>query len=233
MRNSGVMGLGLSVLLALSSVGCVASDSSVSLDDEAWEGEFAEGDTASSDLSVLSRFTTTGTGYYPDSSTLEGGFLDRKGKPLKTLQQFLAGNASYVSVAMDTKAFSYGQRLRLKQFNERYGREIVFRVVDTGSAFRGKGRSRIDICVANRTASLDRTVNSVLSAEVVDESSTAPAPTTGGSSGSPASTCSNDGACNPGSNGSGKICVSGRCVAGCRSDAQCPGSSQCVSGQCR
>lgn len=48
----------------------------------------------------------------------------------------------------------------------------------------------------------------------------------------PGPACSGDGACNPGSDGSGKICESGHCVDGCRSNAQCPGSTTCVAGQC-
>lgn len=104
-------------------------------------------------------FVSDGTGYYPDSSALEGGFVDRRGAKLRTLQQFLNGSAEYVSVAMDTNAFAYGQKLRIKEFELKYNRVIEFRVVDTGGAFRGKGRSRMDICTANRSASLDATVN--------------------------------------------------------------------------
>lgn len=104
-------------------------------------------------------FTTKGTGYYPDSSALEGGFVDRRGAKLRTLQQFLAGQADYVSVAMDSNAFSYGQKLRIKELETKYNRVIEFRVVDTGGAFRGKGRTRMDICTANRSASLDPTIN--------------------------------------------------------------------------
>jgi hypothetical protein len=46
--------------------------------------------------------------------------------------------------------------------------------------------------------------------------------------------CSNDGACNPGDDGSGMICstTSHTCIAGCHSDAQCPGDTTCQSGQC-
>jgi 3D (Asp-Asp-Asp) domain-containing protein len=193
---------------------------------ESGESEIDDTEEATDELRVTSSFQTRGTGYYPANTALEGGFFDRKGKRLNTLQQFLAGSAPYVSVAMDTPAFPYGQRLRLKEFNARYGREIIFRVVDTGGAFRGKGRTRIDICVANKAASLDRTVNSLLNAEVIDErSGPAPSPV-------PAA-CSNDGACNPGNDGSGKICTAGKCVAGCRSNAQCPGSSVCTAGFCR
>ncbi|MEZ0227157.1 MAG: hypothetical protein ACAI25_00910 [Planctomycetota bacterium] len=107
-------------------------------------------------------FVARGTGYYPANTLMEGGFFDRKGKKLRTLQQYLAGSADYVSVAMDSKAFPYGTKLRIREFEQRYGRTIEFRVVDTGGAFKGTGTSRIDICVANRTASYDATVNGTL-----------------------------------------------------------------------
>jgi 3D (Asp-Asp-Asp) domain-containing protein len=202
------------------------------------------------EIRVTSSFTSRGTGYYPSSSALEGGFNDRIGKKLRTLQQFLSGNAEYVSVAMDKSAFKYGTRLRIKEIDAKYGKAVIFRVVDTGGAFRGKGRSRIDVCVANRSASLDRTINGTLHIEVIDERS-GPAPVDpsteneNGSgqagntddddapSGGSGRACSGDGACNPGNDGSGEICTSGRCVPGCRSKAQCPGSKSCVSGQCR
>jgi hypothetical protein len=45
--------------------------------------------------------------------------------------------------------------------------------------------------------------------------------------------CSTDGDCNPGTDGSGQICVNGTCVAGCNADWECPGSTTCVGGQCQ
>lgn len=108
------------------------------------------------------RYAARGTGYYPDSSAMEGGYVDRKGKPLCTLQDFLAGRAPYVSVAMDSTAFPYGTKLRIPELEAKYGRAIEFRVVDTGGAFRGKGTSRIDICTENRRASVDATINGPL-----------------------------------------------------------------------
>ena len=45
--------------------------------------------------------------------------------------------------------------------------------------------------------------------------------------------CSSDGQCNPGSDGSGMICTGGQCVDGCRTNAQCPGATRCVSGLCQ
>lgn len=219
--------------------------------------ETADEETGASadEIRVVSTFTSRGTGYYPDSSALEGGFNDRMGKKLRTLQQFLAGNAEYVSVAMDSSAFKYGTRLRIKELDAKYGKAIVFRVVDTGGAFRGKGRTRIDVCTANRTASLDSTINGTLHIEVIDERS-GPAPVelpnddtsgsgsagnggTGADEGASTPTggsgraCSGDGACNPGNDGSGEICTAGRCVTGCRTNAQCPGSTRCSAGMCR
>lgn len=107
-------------------------------------------------------YAARGTGYYPSSSSIEGGFTDRLGRPLQTLQAYLAGNASYVSVAMDSTAFPYGTELCIPELEEKYGQQIVFKVVDTGGAFSGMGTSRIDICTANEAASEDGTINSSL-----------------------------------------------------------------------
>jgi 3D (Asp-Asp-Asp) domain-containing protein len=207
-------------LLVLGSVACAAETAG---DDVVSAGE--------DELRVVSTFTSTGTGYYPDSSALEGGFVDMRGARLRTLQSFLAGNAAYVSVAMDKGIFPYGTRLRIAELNAKYGREIIFRVVDTGGAFRGKGTSRIDICTGGRSDSLNPTINGRLSLSVINERDPAPAPAGGAEPNS--KTCSNDGACNPGSDGAGLVCQSGRCVAGCRSNAQCPGVYSCQSGMCK
>ena len=107
-------------------------------------------------------YKARGTAYYPDASPLEGGFVDRKGAKLRTLQDYLAGKVDYVSVAMDSKAFPYGTKIRIPELEKKYGRPIEFRVVDTGGAFKGKGTSRIDVCVANHRASLDPTINGPL-----------------------------------------------------------------------
>jgi hypothetical protein len=99
---------------------------------------------------------------------LEGGFTDRRGAPLKTLQDFLGGQASYVSVAMDKLLkISYGAKLRIPEIEKRYGRLIEFRVVDTGGAFTGKGYTRIDICTADQKASLEPTINGALTLQFV------------------------------------------------------------------
>jgi 3D (Asp-Asp-Asp) domain-containing protein len=234
----------LAFLIVSSAFGCAPSD------DES--EELAE---SSDEIRTVGSFVSRGTGYYPANNSMEGGFLDRKGAKLRTLQQFLAGRAEYVSVAMDTKAFPYGQRLRIKELEAKYGRKIIFRVVDTGGAFRGKGRTRIDICTANRTASLDSTINGRLNIEVIDERSGPPepsssaqdpaepetnaptsseqAPQSASDDGAGGAKCASTGACNPGNDGSGLICVENRCVPGCITNAQCPGVKTCQSGQCR
>jgi 3D (Asp-Asp-Asp) domain-containing protein len=199
-------------------------------------------------------FVARGTGYYPSSSSIEGGFKDRLGKKLYTLQQFLAGDAPYVSVAMDSRAFPYGKRLRIKEIEDKYDRAITFRVVDTGGAFRGKGRSRLDVCVANASASYDPAINRTLHVTILSDdadddrdptasddppaSDDRPASDDPPASDAPASdpggaACSSDGDCNPGSDGSGLICVAGRCTPGCTANWQCPGSTTCLDGQCR
>ncbi|XP_041377094.1 uncharacterized protein LOC121389504 [Gigantopelta aegis] len=105
-------------------------------------------------------YHATGTGYYPADDPIEGGFLDMRGHKLHTLQDFLEGHASYVSVAMDNRAgIAYGTRICIPEMDAKYNRHIVFEVVDTGSAFYGKGHSRIDICVRNRALSYDDTIN--------------------------------------------------------------------------
>ncbi|MDB4938321.1 MAG: hypothetical protein JWP87_5293 [Labilithrix sp.] len=227
--------LGMILALSLAASGCASVDES-------------DGEEGSSTDALTASFVSHGTGYYPSSSALEGGFVDRKGVRLRTLQQFLAGQAEYVSVAMDSNAFGYGQHLRIKELEAKYGRAIDFRVVDTGGAFRGKGRSRIDICVANRKASLDPTINGTLHIDAVNAFSSGPSPSPAPpapppppagddppppSGSTPAAACSSDGQCNPGNDGSGLICKSGACVPGCRTNAQCPGSSRCISGECK
>jgi hypothetical protein len=61
-----------------------------------------------------------------------------------------------------------------------------------------------------------------------DNTGTGPAPDDNGGS-----ECISDGACNPGNDGSGLICSGGKCVPGCHIDANCPGVTTCVQGQCK
>ena len=112
-----------------------------------------------------------GTGYFPSNSKMEGGFNDRKGNKLATLQDYLEGKSKYVSVAMDkNQKIPYGKNLTIKELDAKYkdqlkamGKEhIDVRVVDTGGAFTNKGTGRIDIATRDRKASLDPTINGPL-----------------------------------------------------------------------
>lgn len=112
-----------------------------------------------------------GTGYFPSNSKMEGGFNDRKGNKLATLQDFLEGKSKYVSVAMDkNQKIPYGKGVHIKEFDKKYaeqlkamGKEhIDFRVTDTGGAFTNKGTGRIDVATRDRKASMDPTVNGPL-----------------------------------------------------------------------
>ena len=104
-------------------------------------------------------FVARSTAYFPADDPLEGGFQDRHGKPLCTLQEYLGGKKPYVSVAMDLDAFPYGTKLCIPALEARYGKSIEFRVTDTGGAFVDKGTSRIDVCVENEQASFDGMIN--------------------------------------------------------------------------
>nr|KAG5705181.1 hypothetical protein BaRGS_030898 [Batillaria attramentaria] len=76
---------------------------------------------------------------------------------------FLQGNGSYVSTAMDnTIGIKYGTRLCIPELNTKYRRLIRFEMVDTGSAFRHKGYSRIDVCVRTLLDTFDKTINGPL-----------------------------------------------------------------------
>jgi hypothetical protein len=103
-------------------------------------------------------FVARATGYHPidDPSDpefkMEGGRIGAavwhgkklaRQEPLFTLDQFRRGEAPYVSVAMDnTKAnpIPYGTMLESPDLPG-----VPLKIMDTGSAFRGKGTSRIDI----------------------------------------------------------------------------------------
>lgn len=122
---------------------------------------------------ILSRETKL-TAYYPDDSALEGGFKDRYGKKLNTLQDFLAGKVPYVSLAMDYKGEmskymktffcipqldkSYADEMT-PEVRKKYQGHILFKVVDTGGAFVYKKWKKMDICVKDKKASYDERVN--------------------------------------------------------------------------
>ncbi len=102
-------------------------------------------------------FKVHATGYWPstarpDERKMEGENVDRIGSPLSTVEDFLAGRSDHVSVSGDDAIFPYGQKIIVDWF----GKEIVGRVTDTGSHFRGlkkvyriAGEEPLDFCVAS------------------------------------------------------------------------------------
>ncbi|HUQ90360.1 MAG TPA: hypothetical protein VM120_01685 [Bryobacteraceae bacterium] len=108
-------------------------------------------------------YKARGSGYFPHGNAMEGGFKDRLGAKLNTLQEYMANRADYVSVAMDKKLpIAYGTVVKIPEIENNYQQTIEFRVVDTGGRFTGKGYTRIDICTADKEASLDATINGPL-----------------------------------------------------------------------
>jgi hypothetical protein len=118
--------------------------------------------------------TAHGTGYFPDDSAMEGGFFDKHGKALHTVNDYVAARQQhphdpsrwppYVSIALDKRLYhngtiKYGDTFRIPELERKFGMPIEFRAVDTGGAFTGKGFSRVDICTSSRTNSLDATIN--------------------------------------------------------------------------
>jgi hypothetical protein len=115
-----------------------------------------------------------GTGYFPSNDPIEGGFVDKHGKSLQTLNDYVTARQQhpndpskwppYVSIALDKRLYAngvvkYGDKFRIPELERRFGMPIEFRAVDTGGAFTGKGFSRVDICTASRRDSLDPSVN--------------------------------------------------------------------------
>lgn len=101
------------------------------------------------------------TGYYPANTRMEGGFVDRFGNKLYTLQDYLEGKAPYVSVAADKPLSSRSNQpyISIPSLEAKYGMKIKFKICDTGSAFYGKGTGRLDICTRSHSHSVASEVN--------------------------------------------------------------------------
>ncbi len=102
------------------------------------------------------------TGYWPfsaraDEVKMEGGTKDRKGNPLHTVEDFLAGKSDHVSLSGDDAAWPYGQKIIIPWGDK----TIIGRVTDTGSHFRGASKvyrffakEPIDVCVASSSTKI-------------------------------------------------------------------------------
>jgi hypothetical protein len=92
----------------------------------------------------------------------EGGATDMRGNPLYSLEEYLMGDAEYVSLARDhlggppgkdPRFRTYGTRVRIPQIDGLMGWDYIdFRLVDTGDDFHGAkklvkaGAEPIDVC---------------------------------------------------------------------------------------
>jgi hypothetical protein len=117
-------------------------------------------------------------------------------------------------------------------------RAVVMHEASYVSDSRTSAQGRSDGCLA-LDSSVNVSVTNRLTSGAIIYAETSPLhppigrTSDGGAADSGAAACTKDGDCNPGSDGAGKICVSGACVAGCNANWQCPGSTSCVSGQCK
>lgn len=100
------------------------------------------------------------TGYWPNDSPMEGGTLDRYGKPLCNLQRHILDLDPYCSVACDRfMNIAPGTVLWIPSLDAHYGKRLVFKICDTGSAFNHAGWGHLDICTATKTDSEDDFLN--------------------------------------------------------------------------
>ena len=113
-------------------------------------------------------FTAKLTYYCPRDliHKLEGGGTDSKGYRISTLQDYLSGRSKFVSVSIDLHACKYGTffyspELDQLYLNERASRpgpleSIPFVCVDTGSSFKNKKFSRIDVPVIDKNCNSNK-----------------------------------------------------------------------------
>ncbi|XP_017299481.1 uncharacterized protein LOC103508984 isoform X1 [Diaphorina citri] len=109
-------------------------------------------------------YNTSASAYYPDyQSALTRDFVDEKGKKLRSLQEYLDGRSSYVTVAMDAGlGIAYGTPLCIPQLNIHYGRYINLEVRDTSPDIFGCGYACVEIAVRTEADSYDRILNKEL-----------------------------------------------------------------------
>jgi hypothetical protein len=103
----------------------------------------------------------------PEERKMEGGLKDRKGNPLHTVEDFLAGKSDYVSLAGDYTIWPYGQKVLIPWGDK----TLTGRVVDTGGHFFGAGKlyrvvghEPIDVCVFDKS---NKPPKSTVTAQIV------------------------------------------------------------------
>ncbi|XP_050300126.1 uncharacterized protein LOC126738732, partial [Anthonomus grandis grandis] len=102
------------------------------------------------------------TAYYPDyiDADRELGYQDKKGRKLKTLQDYLDDRSTFVTLSMDDRlGIPYGAKVCIPELNKHFGHRIRLEVRDTSYDLLGQGYSRADICVRTEIDSYDISVN--------------------------------------------------------------------------
>ncbi|XP_060531994.1 uncharacterized protein LOC132705425 isoform X3 [Cylas formicarius] len=105
------------------------------------------------------------TAYYPDyaDQDKEYGYQDKRGKKLRTLQDYLDDRADYVTLSMDEKlGVPYGTEVCIPELNRHFGHRVRLEVRDSSYDLYGEGYSRADICVRSEIDSYDESVNKVV-----------------------------------------------------------------------
>ena len=119
----------------------------------------------------MASYQAKASAYFPANNRMEGGSKDIRGKKLNTIHDFLAGDATYVSVAMDKfQHILYGTVVGIPELDAAYnkGKAIVFKVVDTGGRFDHMGFTKIDICVSSKAHSFDPVLNDKVTLNFAD-----------------------------------------------------------------
>ncbi|XP_046390244.1 uncharacterized protein LOC124158885 [Ischnura elegans] len=105
-------------------------------------------------------YNATATAYYPSHHPNEDGFVDMRGKKLRTLQDYIDGRARYVTISIDPSLkIPYGTRVCIPQLNKHYRRQIPFEVRDASDTVWRRRYTRVEICVRSEEDSYDLAVN--------------------------------------------------------------------------
>lgn len=96
--------------------------------------------------------------YFPDFEEEE--YIDKNGKKLRNLQDYVDNRDSYVTLSMDENLhIPYGTPVCIPELNKHFGHRIRIEVRDTSDELTGMGYTRADICVRSEVDSYDKTVN--------------------------------------------------------------------------
>ncbi|MDE2492227.1 MAG: peptidoglycan-binding protein, partial [Elusimicrobia bacterium] len=101
------------------------------------------------ELVIRNALTTVYTPYLARgraAARMEGPPVDRRERPICTLERYLTDRCPYVSVAIDRRlGVPYGTPLLIPEISRLVGRTVRFRIVDTGSTRYFTGAHHVDV----------------------------------------------------------------------------------------